>query len=46
MSKLRALCQLFVMAFREFAKREVYSESAKQQPPIRYDGDPTKIYLA
>jgi len=38
--------QLAIAAIWDFARREVYSDQAAQQPPIRYDGDPTEIYLA
>lgn len=40
-------CLLLSAAIKDHFRREVWPEKqAEPLPPIRYDGDPTEIYLA
>lgn len=48
---LGSFCLLFSAALKEFFHREVWPDQNpekenNQLPPIRYEGDPTEIYLA
>ncbi len=47
MNRITAIWQLFTACLNWFHKTHIAAASSKQSlPPIRYDDDPTDIYLA
>ena len=47
MRSIGLFCLLLSAALKQFVHREVWPDEKEEQlPPIRYEGDPTEIYLA
>ena len=47
MNRIKDLWDLVAAAISDFYRREINAaECSESRPPIRYDGDPTEVYLA